>query len=509
MLLASSWIPAVATAQLLDPNTNVTLQSLSPPAAGQTFIDASFGVTARRVTDRGGAGGLATAEYPQLQAVNVDETRILVSTDVDYRIVEIGSWQTTHQGLSMSLPRWSPIDPSRLWHFNRRSGGTILLQRTDLSGGGSFQTTDVVDLTNLGFTSLEYGSWEDLSEDGRYVALHGTRNGNLVAAVLDIMTGTIRSSVTITEADWVAISPSGSYFAVQYLPRGTGPTDGLVLYDAATGAFRGHATDHHEHGDLGRDHLGQEVFVTIAYTDLCAGGAVPCYSVAPLPDAIEQGTRRDLGTPMFGNYTSCRNLQRSGFCLHSDDFNAPGSAPFAGEVWIQRLSDGAPARLVHHRSSACSYYNYTRPTLSPTGRYALYTSDWANPNCNDSGDLYVIDLEPFVTNWIGGGSLPDAGVPDSGPVDAGPSPDGGPGDTGAPADANPGIDGGGEMDGGAPVDTGTDGGGGANDGSTADAGRRPSERSTSGGCACGAAGTSLGDPSWMALLLFAVRRRRR
>ena len=109
-----------------------------------------------------------------------------------------------------------------LWHFNGRSG-TIILQRTELSPGGTYQTSDVVNLANLGFTSLEYGSWEDFSEDDRYVSLHGTRNGGLVAAVLDVTNGQIVAEVGIQEADWVAVSPSGDYFAVQYLPRGVGP----------------------------------------------------------------------------------------------------------------------------------------------------------------------------------------------------------------------------------------------------------------------------------------------
>lgn len=500
-------LPGVASAQVFDPNQIVSPANLSPPGPGQTVQDTAFGVTIRRLTDRGSSGGLATAEYPQLQAINADETRILISTDNGYDVMEIGSWQITHNALSMSIPRWSPVDPDALWHVNGRNANPIIMQRTDLSPGGGASTTDVVNLTSLGFSSLEYGSWEDLSEDGRYVGLHGTRNGTLVAAVLDLQTGQIRGQVDISNVDWVSVSPSGSYFVVQYVSRGTGPTDGLVVYDASDGAFLGHLSDHHEHGDIGRDHLGQEVFVTIAYTDYCANGAVPCYSVAPFPDSHEAGLRRDLGTPDLGNYTSCRNLRRGGFCLHSDDSSTPGSAPFAGEVWLVRLSDGEVMRLAHHRSSSCSYYNLTRPTLSPTGRYALFTSDWGNPNCNDSADLYLVDLEPMVTGWIGGTPPQDAGVADSGPPpDAGPQEDAG--STGGDGGLTPQDAGGDRTDGG--VDPGPD----ANVPGDSDAGRPPPtgarNRSTRGGCGCSAA-TPLDRGGWpllgLSLVLLLLRRR--
>ena len=42
------------------------------------------------------------------------------------------------------------------------------------------------------------------------------------------------------------------------------------------------------------DAAGNDVFVTMAYTDGCAGGSFPCYMVSPLPDAFEQDTIADL-----------------------------------------------------------------------------------------------------------------------------------------------------------------------------------------------------------------------
>jgi MYXO-CTERM domain-containing protein len=107
---------------------------------------------------------------------------------------------------------------------------------------------------------------------------------------------------------------------------------------------------------------------------------------------------------------------------------------------LSNTSNGSVLRLMHHRSSACSYYNEPRATLSPTGRYVLFTSDWASPNCSDQGDLYLIDTTPFLDAFLGGIAPPvDAGLPDTGvvpPFDSGvPFPDVGFDDGGLPIDA--------------------------------------------------------------------------
>ncbi len=512
-----------AGAQVPDRTARLSRAQLSAPAAGQAVTDPTFGVEIRRLTNRGQMGGLATAEYPQLQAFNADETRILLSTDVDLRVMQVGTWQVTHTGLEGALPRWSPTDPDQLLMLNQRSGSPIILQEIRLMAGGRTSSRNLVNLSQLGFTAVDQGAWEELSNDGRLWAVVGERMGQDVVAVLDLSTGQLAAVIRAANVDWAAVSPSGRYVAVQYARRGTGPTDGLAIHDARSGQLLGHASDHHEHGDLGVDEQGGDVFATMAYTDFCMSGAVPCFSVAPLPDALEAETRLDhfAMTPGVGSYTSCRAVQRGGFCVHGDDLGSnPGSAPMAGELWLSRMRDGAVLRLAHHRSSSCDYYNTTRPSLSPRGSYAVFTSDWARPNCQGEADLYLVDLRGFIGGFVGGGGpRPDAGTmptPDAGfpPVDAGFAMDAGrppPADAGGgpPIDAGPvptpdaGV---------APVpDAGSStttppGGGGSGGGSGS------TRRSTSGGCGC--ATTPSGAPSTalaglLVLALGLVRRRAR
>ncbi|MCK6547379.1 hypothetical protein L6R52_16135, partial [Myxococcota bacterium] len=400
------------------------------------MIDPTFGVAITRLTDRGQGGGLATAEYPQLQAFNADETRILLVTEGGSRqVMDFATRQITHTGINLRLPRWSPIDQDTLYGFNRLSGGTIWLQSVELQPGGTFITTNLVNVTNLGYATIEEGCFEELSGDGRYMTLIDEPNAQV--SVLDLSTGRLRSTVRPqADVDWVAVSESGRYLAIQYVPRGTGSAQGLAIYDASNGQLLGHAADHHDHGDLGLDAIGDEVYVTMGYTNGCAGGRVACYSVAPLPAALEQGARRDLFEmpPAVGSYTSCRNVLGPGFCLNGDDYaSRAGSTPFARELWLTRLSDGAVKRLAHHRSSSCSYWNTARPTISRSGRYALFTSDWARPNCSDQSDLYVIDLTPVLGDWIAaptptpvdGGVAPDASTRGDASADAGTSADAG------------------------------------------------------------------------------------
>ncbi len=485
------WI--LLLAQVDDPQTSLSVAPLAAPAVGNLATDPRFGVAVRRLTDRGQGGGLATAEYPQLQAVNADETRVLLSTEAGYAVMELATGRVTHPQLDMVLPRWSPTDPDVLLHLNQRGEPPIILQRTELMGG-MFMTSDVLRISDLGFTSLEQGSWEDFSTDGRYVALLGQRSGQRTVAVLDLMLARLDATLTSNvPIDWVAISPSGQYLVVQYPSRGLSNTDGLVVYNARDGAFLGHLTDHGDHGDLGVDRGGREIFATIAYTDFCANGAVACFSVAPLPNAVEADTQAHLRTLPAGNYTSCRAHRRGGFCLNADDYQTPGAVPFAKEVWITRLADGAVRRLFHHRSSGCSYYLLSRPTLSPSGRWAFFSSDWARENCADQADLYVIDLEAHLDNWLDQTPVPDGGVPtpDTGFADTGQP------DAGFPVDATPGADAAPELDAAVAPDA------------TAglDAAPRPgnARTGTTGGCV---AANFEAQGVWLLLLPFLRRRRR-
>lgn len=493
-------VPSAVLAQVSDPTVTIPLTSLVAPGPGESINDPAFGVSIRRLTGRGQNGGLATAEYPQLQAVNADETRVLVSTETDYRVLDLASGQETHVGIDLSMPRWHPMEPDVLIGFNRRSGANISFQHIELLGGGMAMTTDVVDVSSLGFQGLTLGSWEDASADGRYIPIHNQSGGGDQAAIIDTATGQVRSQVSTGGLDWVGVSPSGQYMALQYSNRGTGPTSGLVIHDAATGLALGHATDHHEHGDLGVDSAGQDVFGTVAWTDLCANGEAPCFSVSPLPDAIE-GNRlanRRVFDPPVGNYTTCRAHRRGGFCMSSDDFGAPGAAPFKGELWLNRMSDGAVLRLTHHRSTSSSYYSYVRPTLSPSGRYALFTSDWARPGRTDQADLYVIDLGPYLDSFLAVSPPQDAGVPpDSGrPMDAAAA------DSQAPLDVGIGSDAG-----VLPRDSGVHSD--ASDG-LADSGRvvmSPAPEGTTGGCFCVEGSTRLSF-GWLAFFVVLVCFRR-
>lgn len=478
-------LPSVSLAQVSDPTRVIPSSGLSAPAAGATVTDPAFAVTIRRLTNRGQNGGLATAEYPQIQAINADETRVLVSTETDYRVMDLATGQDTHVGINLSMPRWHPIDADVLIGFSQRSGNNIQFQHVQLLGGGMAMTTDVVNISALGFRGLTLGSWEDASADGRYIPILNQANGGDQAAIIDTVMGTVRTQISTGGLDWVGVSPSGQYMAVQYANRGTGPTSGLVIHDAATGQALGHATDHHEHGDLGVDAQGQDVFGTVAWTDLCANGEAPCFSVSPLPDAVDTNrlANRRVFDPPVGNYTTCRAHRRGGFCLSSDDYGGPGGAPFRGEIWLNRMSDGAVLRLAHHRSSSGSYYNLVRPVLSPTGRYALYTSDWARPNSSNQADLYVIDLSPYLDTFLVNTPPADAGVPE----DSGPAPDmgvadagfidGGFDEAGQPVDSGPAPD-----TGVTPRDSGVHPDGGM---SAPDTGRTTTTsgpRGTSGGC---------------------------
>jgi hypothetical protein len=400
LVAGAAMVPAVSHAFVDSKTSLVNLRSLTAPRKGASVTDPTFGVSVKRLTDRGQNGGMATAEYPQLQAFNANETKILITTNSGRDIIDLNG-TVLYSNLSLVLPRWHPTNPNTLYAFNAQSGGTIYLQRITLGSAGTITRTNLVNVTALGYSTIDSGCWEDFSATGRYTAL--LDQAKTKVSVLDVTYRRLSSTVQLhADVDWVAVSPSARYLLVQYASRGTGPNQGLVVYLASNGSYVGHATEHYDHGDIGKDESGFDVFGTMAYTDECANGSVACMSVSPLPNAIEQGSRNHLvQMPAgIGSYTSCRNHKNGGFCVNADDAGSrAGIAPYAKEIWLTRMYDGATRRLFHHRSSSCGYFNLSRPTISPSGRYVAFSSDWARPNCSGQSDTYLIDLASALPGW--------------------------------------------------------------------------------------------------------------
>jgi hypothetical protein len=66
------------------------------------------------------------------------------------------------------------------------------------------------------------------------------------------------------------------------------------------------------------------------------------------------------------------------------------AAPFQDELFLVYL-DGSVRRLTHHRSTKSDYWVQPRASMSRSGRYVVFASDWGRPT-GGRGDPYLLDL---------------------------------------------------------------------------------------------------------------------
>lgn len=424
---------------LSDPNQVVMPTHLPPQPAGVSFVDSAFGTTLRRVSDTSERGGFETQIYSQLQAFSSDSEYLLLTGSDGYVVRRVDDLSRV-AGLETSnwnVPRWHPTRPHVLVHFDRNDDSDVTLQFTDVD---SLVTDDVFTFPAMYETILGNQSFDEVSDDGRWIAGMVTRNdGERVIFTLNIETRTLGALVPVTglydsaacsrdpewgviEPDWIAPSPLGRYLVVQWPRDGVARCSGLETFDIEAGAFVGRVYDGHQHGDLGVMPDGvTEFFMTFELAAPPPNNDRPAIGVRLLPGTATVSEPTFVRVLDWGNgeHISCRGP--NGVCVVTAGTLADnGWNPFEGEVFIQR-TDGSVLRLAHHRSSSCGYWVQPRATISRDGRYVVFASDWAGQSSanscrggNDlgSGDPYIIDL----------GATPPEDPPADPPPDEPPSP---------------------------------------------------------------------------------------
>src|SRR5690606_20068098 len=167
--------------------------------------------------------------------------------------------------------------------------------------------------TITGFQTIDDGySDGNHATDDRWVALVATNASGISLIVYDILNNVIEGQQSFGSAsiDWVSMSQSGNYVVVQYNTDGSGTHQGTKVYDRNLNFLR-HLSNRTEHGDLGYDQQGNEVFV--------AYDGVSGYSLSyiRLDNGAKQGLFPFTGNAgdrgLWGGHISCRNIDRPGW----------------------------------------------------------------------------------------------------------------------------------------------------------------------------------------------------
>ena len=419
-----------------DPKLVLSPASLPLQPVGQPFEDPAFGTSLRRVSATTVGGGFETQVYSQLQAFSSDNAYLLLDGSngiVVRRLDDLG----LVEGLDTSewnAARWHPTEGHVVAHFDTNADTVVRVQFTDLDA--------LVTTTKFTFPGqYQYirisPSWEEMSEDGRWLAGMLTRDdGVSVIFAVDVENSVLGAELAIpdfyasacepdptygeVEPDWVGVSPLGRYLVVQWARDGTIRCSGLETFDLVTGNFVGRVYDGHQHGDLGIDSDGvTEFFMTVELFSP-ADNNRPAIAIRELPGTATVSQPVYLQVMDWADvfHISCRGP--NGVCLVSwGRLGEANDFPLEDELFLQ-YTDGPLRRLVHPRSSKCGYWVQPRATISRDGRYVVFASDWGQGTGSNScgggnslglSDPYLIDL------GTGGGARPPAetsvaGVPD-------------------------------------------------------------------------------------------------
>ena len=434
-------------APLTDAKLVIPAQTPVPMAYLETRTDARYGLAVRKVTDSVALGIKgAVPIYSQLQAWNADQSMVLVKTG---DILDAKTWKKLHK-VDYGWPafgngiRWSPTEPLTMFY----TGGLDAGQKdefVDQCGPGKGRLmryrlqkgTAVSGKRELVHCFPEYpsllrdASYEELSEDGRYVALVGRRPDGVHEAFAYDIEAKVKfkalelpkdASGTPRSPDWCGMSPSGKYVLCMW---GKGPErfKGLEAYDRETMAYAGKVTTSSGHGDIVMDASGKEYYV---YTNannavFLTGNHYIVRSQIP-SGVVYNGSNPDPTATVnsgasvamvaidwyHGVHVSCRGTRAAvpGCVVSTISGSDNGQQPFEKEIFFVHLDSKADKprveRLAQHNSDveyaaalpdaqcpSTSYWVQPHATLSPDGQSVLFGSSWGK-GC--SVEAYLLDI---------------------------------------------------------------------------------------------------------------------
>lgn len=461
LLVAAFWSPplpafgGITNADLVVPEPARTI-----PTPGVAYPDPAFGTPTVRIADsKQVSDGQMVPEYSQLQAWNADMSLLMLNTGDGTWIVDAQTMQRVHT-LDCAWPafcqgvRWSTTEPLVLYHTGQdcTSGSGCATDDDGQTCGnasnryGVFRRYQLVRQSNGSYTrtrhliycATEYASidkdrsFEELSEDGRYVALVGVTSGGIYETFpLDIQAktrGPAHRAPAGRSPDWVAMSPHGDYVLIQW-GKGAGTGFGLEAFHRTTMQLAGKVSTASGHGDLTRDAGGQQWFVQTnannadLFTDAhyIIKAKIPNGIVFSSPGVVDRAATESSGASVrlvrldweHNIHISCRNTRAPGWCTVSTSSDGSGYAngwqPFEDEVFRVFLDSRHTSphvdRVAHHRSSSgavaardgCSgrsnYWAQPHSTNSPDGTKIIFGSNWRRIcDTSDPVDAFILTI---------------------------------------------------------------------------------------------------------------------
>lgn len=187
---------------------------------------------------------------------------IMLDWNYPATIIDGSNYGSPRQKNNPSASVWSNTEP---FYAYGGAGSTNQFVKVDMRSSG--QSTTLRSFTQ--YDSIDFGKGEgNLSNDDRYVALFGYKNGNTDIFVYDIKNDVITATRSLGAIDGailnnISMSQSGNYVVIQYQASGSADRQGFWVLDPTNNLanLRNVSPRLGSHYDLGYDTAGNEVIV--------------------------------------------------------------------------------------------------------------------------------------------------------------------------------------------------------------------------------------------------------
>lgn len=354
------------------------LETFDPPAAGDTYIDTTFGTAINRLTDARNTSdatdpvktlNLISQESSGVSPFNVDNSRLLLQHFSYFGLYDgLGNYldDLPFEITASSEPRWSQTDPAVFYYIN----GNQLKQYDVLTGNVTI--LHVFDE----YTSISGKGGANLSVDGDHLLLIGDNIEVFVYTLSSGTSGPVLELANAGDLDGMMITPDNNVLVIWDQSGAEERFNGTELFDGDMNFLQQVATVG-GNMDVTRNADGDEILLWAN-----AGEATPD------PDCSNGVFKIHLAD----NNRTCMLSLDWGMSLNisaaqtGDVFyvSTRGPSPDAGwrvyqnEILRVDIDGQQIERLLHHRSKPSDgFYDHAKVSVSRDGSRMVYSSNHA------------------------------------------------------------------------------------------------------------------------------------
>ncbi|HHD78235.1 MAG TPA: DUF5011 domain-containing protein [Epsilonproteobacteria bacterium] len=374
-----------------------TDQSVLKPLYLASYNEPYFGTTVTRITDREVQTGNAQP-YPKTQAWNSDMTLIRLG----YRLYDATNFVenpiTQNQLIDGQLTemKWSTKEPNLFYGINNRLSTHYRFTKATI-GTNTITYTYPIAFSKEIYDEFLLGKYEgNIDLDEKYVVFAARKKemNFLTAIVYDIENNTtiikdlthvkwykedVEGNFVVDSGennqifDWISVSPLGKSILINWQDEPENPNTeiraSIDQYDMQLNFIRKLA-DHGNHGDMGLDENGKEVYVQFGFGNDREGNNNRAIWSYPL-----DGTQRIelLPSKYGGGHVSCRNYRQNGWCYLSTSQEG-----FREALGVKLDGTGAVKRFAQtHFLNDGGNGDGANAIVSPDGTQMIFKSNWA------------------------------------------------------------------------------------------------------------------------------------